>query len=196
VIVGAHNGSVDERLGVGEIARRALEIACCGVIVLGTDAPAPRLRRMLLPLDGTPSTASAIGPAGELARSAGAELDILLVGEAHPKAGPTSVGVPASALEPGAMAPRYMDQPHHEWAAFTEEFLHRFVAAIGHVPPGVTTRFFLGRGLPADEILRFAVELASDLVVLVWHGELSEDHGAVFRQVMRRTPCPVLVLRR
>jgi nucleotide-binding universal stress UspA family protein len=178
------------RLGLSDVAERALEIACCAVVLVGAEAQATRIRRILLPLDGTPSTAAAIAPIGELARSLRAQLDIVLVGEAHP------VHVPPL-VEPGAMMPpRYMDQPHHEWQAFSEEFLQRFVGAIGHFPPDVPTRLFLSAGEPAPEILRVAVELESDVIVLVWHGELSERHGAVFGEVVRNAPCPVLVLRR
>lgn len=191
VVVGsAPLAAPEEQLGLGELAERALEIATCGVFLVGLAAPGPRVRRILLPLDGTPSTAAAITPAGHLARSLEADLDILLVGEAHPHAAPPD-------REPGALVPPvYMDQPHHEWPAFSEEFLQRFVGNIGHCPPEVPARFYLGAGEPAPEILRFANQLGSDLLVLVWHGDLSEHHGAVFREVVRSAPCPVLVLRR
>jgi nucleotide-binding universal stress UspA family protein len=180
------------RLGLSDVAQRALEIATCGVLLVAGGGPAARLRRVLLPLDGTPSTAAAIAPVCELARSVRAQLDIVLVGEAHPDAAHAP-----PRLEPGAMIPPlYMDQPHHEWPAFSEEFLQRFVGAIGHCPPGVPTRLFLGAGEPAAEILRLTGELQSDLVVLVWHGELSEQHGGVFGEVVRNARCPVLVLRR
>ncbi|WP_437733131.1 universal stress protein [Sorangium sp. So ce1335] len=191
----------DDRLGVGRLAARALEASACGVVVIGpAHRPSSRLRRILLPLDGAPSTAAAVTPAGELARRLGAELDIVMVGGASPRgedagdAPPVSTPAPS---EPGAMvAPLYVDQPQHEWPAFTEEFLARFLGAIGHCPHDVTTRFFLGKGAPAAEILRLAGELASDLVVLVWHGQLVDQHGAVFRDVLRDAPCPVMVLRR
>jgi len=92
-------------------------------------------------------------------------------------------------------APQYVDQPHHEWPAFSDEFLHRFLKTLGHCPKDVPTRLFLGAGDPADEILRFADLLGSDLAVLVWHGSTSEEHGSIFRKVLRKATCPVLVLR-
>jgi nucleotide-binding universal stress UspA family protein len=172
-------------LGVGDLAAHTIERSSAPVIVVRPEERVA-LARILVPLDGTPSTASALEPAGELARRAGASLDIVLVGEAQH--GPQ--------VEPGAMgAPQYVDQPHHEWPAFSAEFVERFLKTIGHCPETVPTRFFLGAGDPACEILRFAELLGSDLAVLVWHGLASEEHGAIFRSVLRRATCPVLVLR-
>ncbi len=184
VIVAAES-SAHDGLGLGELAAQTIEQSLAPVLVV---RPCHRLSlsRILVPLDGTPSTASALEPAGELARRAGASLDIVLVGEAHH--GPQ--------MEHGAMgAPQYVDQPHHEWPAFSGEFVHRFLNTIGHCPKDVPTRFFLGAGDPADEILRFGELLGSDLMVLVWHGLASEEHGAIFQRVLRRGSCPVLVLR-
>lgn len=171
---------------VGEIAARALARATAGAIIVRSGASLSRLERILVPLDGTPSTASALGPAGELAKRAGASLDVVLIEDC---AAPSS-------HEHGAMMPVYVDQPQHEWPAFSEEFMHRFVGAIGHCPHEVPTRFHLGMGRPASEILRFARELRSDLITLVWNGGCAGDHGAVFRDVVRGSPRPVLVLRR
>jgi nucleotide-binding universal stress UspA family protein len=174
-----------EPFGLCPTASRVLADTAANVLLVrGT--PPPRLSRILVPLDGTPSTAAAIGPAGELARQAGASLDIVLVGEAQQKA-----------TEPGSMSPpQYLDQPHHEWSAFSEEFVERFIGGIGHCPTEVTTRFYLGAGDPANEILRFARLLHSDLIALVWHGEVSDEHGGVFRAVVRAADRPILVLRR
>jgi len=179
-------------LGLGSTAARALAGSPAGVIVVRENMAIPeRLERILVPLDGTPSTASSIGPAGELACQARAGIDIVYVGASGHRS------IPPEDAEPGSMhAPRYVDQPQHEWPAFSEEFLDRFMGAIAHCPQDVPTRMFLGAGRPAAEILRFANELSSDLVVLVWHGELDAQHGEVFGQVMRESPCPVLVLKR
>lgn len=172
------------RIGAaGDLAVRALGGSAAGAIVIRPGASLARLDRILVPLDGTPSTAAALGPAGELAQRAGAALDVVLVEDA---------AAPPRA-EPGAMTPQYVDQPQHEWPAFSAEFTGRFLGAIGRCPPGVPTRFFLGAGSPAAEILRFADELESDLVALVCHGGYSL--GATSREVLCASTRPVLVLR-
>lgn len=184
LIVGADPGARD-KLGVGPVATRAIEESNTPVLVVRQGAT-PKLQRILVPLDGTPSTANALEPATELARAAGASLDIVLVGEAqHP-----------GCMEHGAMLPpQYVDQPHHEWPAFSSEFVERFVHTLGHCPSDVPMRFFLGAGDPGEEILRYASILGSDLAVLVWHGLASARHGAIFQCVLRRATCPVLILR-
>jgi nucleotide-binding universal stress UspA family protein len=174
--------------GLGVVGARALRQAGSNVIIVRPGCKPRRIGRILVPLDGTPSTAAAITPAGELARLAGASLDIVMVGRIEL---PTPL-----AVELGSMAtPPYVDQPQHEWPAFSQEFTERFLRAIGHCPRGVPTRFFLRAGDPAGEILRAANELESDLIALVWHGGCEGDHGVVFRRVLRATALPVLVLR-
>lgn len=185
LIVGADPHAGD-KLGVGPVATRAIEDSKSPVLVVRPGATSA-LRRILVPLDGTPSTAIALEPATELARAAGAALDIVLVGEAQ--------HLPPS-IEHGAMlAPQYVDQPHHEWPAFSGEFVERFVHTLGHCSSDVPMRFFLGAGDPGEEILRYASTLGSDLAVLVWHGLASARHGSIFQAVVRRASCPVLILR-
>jgi len=186
VIMPAEQGGADI-CGLGEVAARTIAEATTGVIVVRPSASPPHLDRILVPLDGTPSTAAAVSPAAELAQQLGATLEIVMVGQALMPKEP----------EHGAMTPpQYVDQPQHEWPAFSEEFLQRFLGSICHCHPDVPTRFFLGRGDPAREILHFAQELDAGLIALVWHGECRAGHGEVFRQVMRETDRPVLVLRR
>lgn len=173
--------------GLGEVAAGALSRAGSAVIIVRPGTRPRRLARILLPLDGTPSTAAAIAPAGELACLAGATLDIVLVGELGRALPPAEVGAMST--------PRYVDQPQHEWAAFSCEFTERFLGAIGHCPRGVPTRFFLRAGDPAQEILRAAGDLGDDLIALVWHGDCAGERGRVFRRVLRDAGLPVLVLR-
>jgi len=186
VILGAEPATPVHPRRLDDFVMRVIEGSQAPLVVVRPGARA-RLERILVPLDGTPSTASSLGPAGELARVLGASLDIVLVGEAQ--------HVPCR--EHGSMSPpQYVDQPHHEWAAFSDEFLHRFLLTLGHCPEDVRTRFFLGAGDPSTEILRYESALGSDLIVLVWHGLKSEEHGAVFQTVLEGASCPVLVLRR
>lgn len=166
-------------------ALRAVARMSASAIIVRPGTALAEIRNILVPLDGTPSTAAALEPAGELAARAGAALDLVLVEEGKP---------PPS--EPGTMAaPRYIDQPQHEWPAFSMEFIQRFVGSVGHRLPGVPVRFFLGMGRPAAEILRYASELRPDLIALVWREEGAEP-GPVIGEVLKLARQPVLVVRR
>lgn len=187
VVLGAE-GEGSDPCGVGAATARALKQAGTSVIVVRPGYAHRRLARILVPLDGTPSMAAALAPAGELARLSGASLDIVMVGQVE--------APPPRSVEVGAMStPQYIDQPQHEWPAFSQEFIERFLRSVGHCPRGVPTRFFLRVGDPGREILRAASDLDADLIALAWHGGCEGDHGVVFRQVLRDADLPVLVLR-
>ena len=174
--------------GVGSVTARALQQAGTSVIVVRPGYKPRRLKRILVPLDGTPSMAAALGPAGELARLSGASLDIVMVGQTERP--------PPRSVEVGAMStPQYIDQPQHEWPAFSQEFIERFLRSVGHCPRAVPTRFFLRLGDPGREILRAASDLDADLIALSWHGGCEDEHGVVFRRVLHDAALPVLVLR-
>ena len=144
-----------------------------------------RLRRILFPHDGTPTTAAAIGPVLELAERAGADLLVLHV-----------ASVCRAPTEPGTLAiPFYVDQPHHEWPAWMREFLDRLCGVTGAALHHKGMKLILGCGDPADEIARVAAEHRADLVVLAWRGSLAPERAKVARSVIARSPCPVLVLR-
>jgi nucleotide-binding universal stress UspA family protein len=171
---------------LGDTALAVLQGGPCPVVLVRPERGIVpwSLRRILLPHDGTPTTSAAIRPAAELARRAGAALDVLHV------AGP-GLGPPA---ERGSLtSPRYLDQPQHEWPAWVGEFVER----LGCVCPieSLQVRMFLGEGAPGDETLRVAAEQASDLVVLAWHGDWEAAHAVTVKTVLRRAACPVMVIR-
>lgn len=142
------------------------------------------LHRILLPLDGAPSSAAVIGPALEIAERSGAEVQVLYVATRAPR--PT---------EPGSLtAPIYVDQPQYEWPSWAQEFVRRFGTCLGARPLTVPTRLFLRRGDPADEIVRMAKEHDSDVIVLEWRGRMDPAHARVVKGVLTRAPCPVLLL--
>lgn len=143
-----------------------------------------RLRKVLLPHDGDPANSDAVRPGAALAKTAGAELILLRV----------AVPQDDACAEAGAMAqPRYVDQPQHEWGAWTEEFIARFVN--GCRLDGLDVRLLLGHGEVADEILRVARAEAVDLILLAWKGQWEPSRAAIFKTVVRDADCPVMVIR-
>lgn len=176
----------------GPIVRQVIQDAPCPVLLVRPEIATEvrtmsEITRILLPLDGTPSTAGVIGPAHELAHRTNAELDFLYVLEPGGK-------VPQ---EPGTLtSPRYMDQPQHEWPAWTEEFMERFCACPpGPYRPAASMRLFFKTGKPSQEILDFAEAQNIDLIVLEWRGQLDPNHALVVQGVLRNALVPVLLLR-
>ena len=64
---------------------------------------------------------------------------------------------------------------------------------------GVSVQLMISRGAPFLEIIRVAKEQAIDMIVLATHGRTGLAHvlmGSVTEKVVRKAPCPVLVVRK
>jgi nucleotide-binding universal stress UspA family protein len=160
------------------------EMRCPILLIPHERLPAEwRLRRVVLPHDGSPEIGRAIRPAVRLAERARATLLVLHV---------SGAGKPPQ--EPGTLtAPHYIDQPQHEWPAWAGEFLER-VAALCGKPVDVPMEMFVASGEPGPEVVRFTREHQGDLVVLPWHCCLAPHHALTLRAIMRDPPCPLVML--
>lgn len=139
---------------------------------------------VLLPLDGTPSTASVAPLAIDMAVKNSSSLEILYV------------GMPKVPSEPGSMGfPSFLDQPQHEWAMWKREFLYRFSECYwgGKLPVDVS--LFLATGDPGDAILELAERHEPDLIVIGWHGELQHAHAQTLRKLLSHSRWPVMTSR-
>jgi nucleotide-binding universal stress UspA family protein len=170
---------------LGSVAAGVLRQTPCPIVLV----PSARgrkdwaLRRLLVPQDGTPTSAATLGSATDFASMAGAQLVVLHVATPGGQR-PT---------EPGTfMSPRYVDQPQHEWPAWGQEFLDR-LRAIGGAMNEVDVRLAVAQGEAATAIIDFAQQ--SDLIVLGWRGVLEADHARTMRGVIRESVCPVIVFR-
>lgn len=171
--------------GLGSTAHAILANTPCPVVLV----PAGRgqrpwsLRQLLLPHDGTPTSAIAICPMVDLARRAQAGVTVLHVATADA----------APSKEPGTFAaPRYLDQPQHEWPAWSREFLHR-ACAPGRPPPEVTLRTVFCTESISEAIMRFASQHETDLIALAWRRQLDPQRALTIRSVIRQARCPALI---
>jgi nucleotide-binding universal stress UspA family protein len=141
------------------------------------------LRSILLAHDGTPACHPAAGPAAELAHLAGAQIIALHVATRRSPRGE----------EPGSLsAPRYVDQPQHEWPAWANEFMSRMLAT-GVAPSSMHFDLVVTGGQPGSEVAQVARERNADLVVMGWHGRWAHDPSAT-RVVIRTSGCPVFLV--
>jgi nucleotide-binding universal stress UspA family protein len=186
IVMCTHTAIPAAKKTVGSTALAVLKGAPCPVVLVRPERGVMpwALRRILLPHDGTPVTSAAIRPAAELARRSAAELDVLHV--AAPGRG--------ASIEGGSLTPpRYMDQPQHEWPAWVQEFIERLAC----VCPleSLKVRLSLAPGVPRDEVLRFAADHGSDLIVLAWRGEWEGEQAAIVKTVLRHAASPAMVIR-
>jgi nucleotide-binding universal stress UspA family protein len=143
------------------------------------------IQRVLLAHDGTRASDAAAAPAAELSLLAGAEVIALHV--AARKA--------PRPEEPGShTAPLYIDQPQHEWPAWTSEFTDRMLA-LGRPPSAVHFNIAVAGGQPGSEIADAARERDVDIVVMAWDGQWHYTRPTATRVVIRSAERPVLLVR-
>lgn len=186
VILTTHGRAVEEGRRLGRVAEQVVARTTAPIILVRPEAPPVReeLKRLLLPVDGTPKTAKALQPATDLAARLGASLDLLYVA-AHDGDRPT---------ERGSMTtPRYVDQRQHEWPDWADEVVERLAVCCANCPPEVPVEMHLAHGDIGREIERFAIEHKSDAIVLVRRSRLQVGHAKILRAVITRAPCPILI---
>jgi nucleotide-binding universal stress UspA family protein len=153
---------------------------------LEPSAVAPPLHRLLLPLEGSRSTASAVRPAAAIAHRLGASVDVVCI---------VPPGAARSDEQRGSIvAPRYVDQPQHEWGSWERELKERLLVECAGCAPDADVGVHVRSGEPGAEIIRFARPGGYDAIVLVRRSKLEKGRAATLRAVMQRSPCPLLVV--
>jgi len=141
--------------------------------------PLVTLRRVVVPLEGSPSSSEAMRLTDEAFCRRGREIVVVHVG---------TVDTPD---EPGSMpAPRMVDQEHYEWSSWHEEFTMRFAAC----PEGGRHRTVVRVGEPPAVIVEEATRLPADLIVLAWTGVFSSGRSPYVHTLLDEAPCPLLLV--
>jgi nucleotide-binding universal stress UspA family protein len=184
IVMCKHSGTERGKMP-GRTAMKVLHDARCPVIMVPPERGAApwHLQHVLVPHDGTPSTSAALQPAAELAERGRAELLVVHVSD-----------VKAAPVEAGSLTtPRYVDQPQHEWPAWTTEFLNRLacICPLGHLH----VRIILAHGDIAAEILRLSKKQSTDLIVLAWRGIWEAPRATTLKDILREAHCPIMVVR-
>jgi nucleotide-binding universal stress UspA family protein len=185
IVMCPHTAAEKPAGGFGSIAQDILPKTPCPIILVppGRGQRPWSLHRVLLPHDSTPTSAIAISPMADLARRAEADVTVLHVVSAA-TAPPEELGT--------FPAPRYMDQPHHEWPAWEHEFLDR-ARAVGKPSPELTLHtVFCTEGI-GEAIVRFASQHETDLIALAWRLNLEPQRALTMRSIIRQAPCPVMI---
>jgi nucleotide-binding universal stress UspA family protein len=169
--------SGSESQPIEAIGRRVLEKVICPILIVPPDRDMTtwRLRRELLPQDGTPGCAAALAQVINHSRQMGIENIVLRVAGAK------------------VSQPRYVDHPQYEWEAWSREFLERIVG-MGANLNAAGLRLLMATGEPAAEILRVVKEEAADMIIMPWHGTLDSGRARMIKAVLHGASCPVLLV--
>jgi nucleotide-binding universal stress UspA family protein len=194
VVLATHGHTIGRTRALAAIPRRVIAESSRPVLLVRPEAVDPALpwrpfRRLLVPVDGTPTTAEAYGPAAEIAARLRAAIDVLFV--VHPRqTAPTERGT----ITP----PYYVDQPQCEWPAWEARVARWILGYCRPLPPDTEIHAYVATGRTraeiGDVIAQFAAEHGEDGIVLVRRSHLEHGRAPILRAVFDRMPCPVLLV--
>jgi len=168
VVIGAR-GAPGGKRPAGSTAMALVSSLNKPVAVVPPDAVVERpIERVLVPLDGTASSAAALREIVELA--ANAELQIVV---AH--------------VQRRQSLPPFSDHLPHEVRAWSEEFIARYC------PSATDAALELRVGEPREHVLDIMRASHCDLVALGWGQDLTGGRAAVVRRILAESPVPVLL---
>lgn len=128
------------------------------------------MTRILVPLEGTDASSSAI--TDTLALTRGQDIDVVVV-HVH---GPEAV-------------PPFRDHPRHDIPAWQREFAARFVTV-----PDLRLEVLERVGVAAEHIVAAAHEVRADLIVLGWSRRLAPGRARVVRETLATSDVAVLLV--
>jgi hypothetical protein len=169
VVVGARGAQVGRR-PAGHVALELIVALRKPLVVVPPSAPVPCvLERILVPLDATRATTDALAQTVQLASRC-------------------DVGVVVLHVHDERSVPPFADQPQHELEAWSREFLSRYC------PDAERACLEVRVGAAGQHVLAVAAEAGASMVALGWAQDLSTGRAAVVREVLARSPIPVLLV--
>lgn len=185
IVMGTHGRTGLKHFMVGSTTEELVRTAPCSVLTLDGDEerrPAD-IQRLLVPVDLSSFSPGLLDYAISLARGLGAAVDILHVVEPVPL-----LDIFSGAMTIGDIAPTVRKKSANE----IEKLLRQVDT------DGMSIGIQIKEGHAASEILAFAEENASDLILIGAHGRSALERffiGSVAERVVRTASCPVLAAR-
>jgi nucleotide-binding universal stress UspA family protein len=189
IVIGTHGRRGVRRLLLGSVAETVLHEAPCPVLTVSphSEVVTPEIvtfKRILCPIDFSPSSLHALGFAADLARQAGGLVTLLHVVEWLPED------------EPRASVDFNIPDFRKHMAADAQQRLRALVAEESRTWCEIDDLIAAGRA--HREILRVSDERSADLIVMGSQGRGGMGlalFGSTTQQVVRRAACPVLTVR-
>jgi len=168
IVIGARGEPAGDRLA-GSTALSLITLQRRPVVVVPPNAAPPgAIESVLVPLDGTAASTTALQEVVELAHDSALQIVV-----AHVR-GPHAL-------------PAFSDQLAHEVRAWREEFIAR------HCPGAIDATLEVRVGEPHERVLEVLRETGCDLVALGWRQDLAGGRAAVVRRLLAQAPVPVLL---
>lgn len=178
IVMGSHGRRGVRRMVIGSVAEEVLRHARCPVVLVRNGRDRATMRRILVPVDFSERTPSVLAHAAAIARASRATIELVHVIE----------------------EPRYPDfymatltLPETERRA--HERLTEMARALG---PDIEASVEVLHGRAPDLIATYAGIWGYDLIVMSSHGYSGLKRallGSTSESVVRRAPCPVLILK-
>lgn len=180
VVIGGHGQSGFRRAFLGSVAEEVVRLAACPVLTVRQpviDYAATAKSRVVVPVDFSDHSATALRAARGLAVVHGSRLDLLHVVE--PVTGPQETGARGTSL--ARIADRLAD--------FADEVLGR---------PRVEYHVEVIEGIAAASITAYAASSRAELIVITTRGLTGQRHfllDSVTEKIVRTATCPVLTIK-
>ncbi len=150
------------------IARQATKPV---VVVPAAARPITTIHQVLVPLDGTDETVSAVAETVRLFGAAGTKIVVLHVFDA-------------------ATTPEFWDQAAHARPVWEQEFRARYCTP--HFPE-TTPTLTLRSGAPGEHVIDLAAQY-TDLIILGWSRRLDPGRAQTVRRTVGEAPVPVMLI--
>jgi nucleotide-binding universal stress UspA family protein len=187
IVMGTHGRRGLGHLLLGSAAEEVVRLAPCPVLTireLKEPKPVMQVNNILVPVDFSDHSQKALAYASEIAQSYNAQLQVLHIIEEtmHPA---FSVTGKSSIFD---LVPGIKDDSRKRAEKMLEEF----------VSDKVKSKVFVQGGRAANDIIKFAKENSTDLIVIATYGLTGLEHmllGSVTEKVVRMAHCPVFTVK-
>ncbi len=150
----------------------------------GQEAPMLTVKKILCPVDFSEPSFLGLSASVDLARLYGADIEVIYI---------------LPILPPQPIDPQYSFQVPEYEILLHQDAENRLAALVkDKIPEGINAAPVVGHGSAGKEIVKYAEQTKTDLIVIASHGHGGWHHlvmGSVAEKVIRHSPCPVLVVR-
>jgi nucleotide-binding universal stress UspA family protein len=199
ILMATHGWSGVKRWILGSVTDKVLRASTIPIWVVRSGVPEESIRglgpgsRILVPLDGSELAEMVLPHVESLAQQPGTvQVDVVLISVVEPLALPASVALPEASLNWGRLSEDHLIKAKKN----AEEYLVKTRDKLAEA--GVSVRYELLEGRPADEIIEYAGKSQIDLIVMASHGRSGLSrwaYGSVAEKLLQSGASPILLVR-